>query len=182
MYCEIRAEHRKPVKAEGLKAAVQELFRNELQLEKAYQKSALYSIEPPSSSVCAFELVGNCFVILRKVGLVRFSTYHVEGDGRSVSVDTMLQAVQEFSGQLLRELGRDSQFKLRNLTAQLFEDNGRETRLEGRIVTLSSMFKEKFAWRELAPAVIAFATALLLIWQVCPKSLCFLRLIACRLL
>jgi hypothetical protein len=54
MYCEIRAEHRKPVKAEGLKAAVQELFRNELQLEKAYQKSALY-----------IELVGNCFVILR---------------------------------------------------------------------------------------------------------------------
>jgi drug/metabolite transporter (DMT)-like permease len=32
------------------------------------------------------------------------------------------------------------------------------------------MFKEKFAWRELAPAVIAFATALLLIWQGMPKE------------
>jgi hypothetical protein len=101
-------------------------------------------------------------VILRKVSNVCFSTYHLEGGDSTVTVDTMLHAVQEFAEQLTAVLRRFD-CRVRRLTVQLFEDNGRETGMYGRPVTLASVFKQKFAWREIAPAVTGFVTALLLI-------------------
>jgi len=81
----------------------------------------------------------------------------------------MLQEVQEFSNRLLSQLGRGgntgSSYKVRNLSVRLFEDNGRETGVEGELVTLSAIFKGKFAWKEIAPAVITFFTALFLFWR-----------------
>jgi drug/metabolite transporter (DMT)-like permease len=54
---------------------------------------------------------------------------------------------------------------VRNLSVRLFEDNGRETGVEGELVTLGAIFKGKFAWKEIAPAVITFFTALFLFWR-----------------
>ncbi len=168
MYCEITIRHRRPIKPDDLKSAIQQSFGNGIPLNQAYARSAIYGVMPPPASIFAFDLARNCFVILRKVSNVRFSTYHLEGTDRTVSVDTMLHAVQEFSEQITAELrGKTlgSDCRVRSLTVQLFEDNGRETGMEGKPVTLGSVFKEKFAWREIAPAVTAFATALLLIWR-----------------
>ena len=56
-------------------------------------------------------------------------------------------------------------YKARRLTAKLFEDNGNETGLVGNPVTLPSVFKDKFAWKEIATPLITFATAALLFWR-----------------
>ncbi len=79
-------------------------------------------------------------MIVRKVN-VQQSTHHLEGNTAVVSVETLLQAAQEFSSQLLKVL-RDtlegSAYKARTVTILLFEDNGRETGIQGELVTLSS--------------------------------------------
>jgi hypothetical protein len=169
MYCEIVVEHRKQIDANRLRLAVLQLFGNQLPLDEAYNRSAIYRVAAPRSSLCAFEVARNCFVILRKVSDIRLSTFHLEGSGPNVTVNTMLQEVQEFSNRLLSQLGRGgntgSSYKVRNLSVRLFEDNGRETGVEGELVTLGAIFKGKFAWKEIAPAVITFFTALFLFWR-----------------
>jgi hypothetical protein len=52
-----------------------------------------------------------------------------------------------------------------SLTVQLFEDNGRETGIEGKLITVSSILRERFAWASLRSSVLAFITSLLLIWR-----------------
>ncbi|MGA8271980.1 MAG: hypothetical protein WB919_10525 [Candidatus Sulfotelmatobacter sp.] len=52
-----------------------------------------------------------------------------------------------------------------SLTVQLFEDNGRETGIAGKLTTLSSILRERFAWASLRSSVIAFLTSLALIWK-----------------
>jgi hypothetical protein len=145
MYCEIVVEHRKQIDANRLRLAVLQLFGNQLPLDEAYNRSAIYRVAAPRSSLCAFEVARNCFVILRKVSDIRLSTFHLEGSGPNVTVNTMLQEVQEFSNRLLSQLGRGgntgSSYKVRNLSVRLFEDNGRETGVEGELVTLGAIFK-----------------------------------------
>ncbi len=168
MFCEITVVHRREIGGEVLKSSLLQLFGNPIALPVAYDRSALYRIKPPASSICAFESSANCFVILRKVTNVHSSIYHLEGNGPSVTVPTMLQAVQEFSGELMAQLRRNNLgtgYKVRRLTARLFEDNGNETGLMGNPVTISSVFKEKFAWKEIATPLITFVTAALLFWR-----------------
>ena len=166
-FCEITVEHREPIKANVLAAMIRS-FGNTIPLSEAYARSSFYRLRPPRASILAFEL-GNCFVILRKVSNVRCSIYHLEGSSITVSVGTMLQSVQELSKELARQLGRkaliSSDYKVRNLTARLFEDNGREAAIDGKPITIGSIFREKFAWREMVSPVTTFATALFLIWR-----------------
>jgi hypothetical protein len=162
MYCEIMIQHRRAILPDQLRAEIQHSFGNVISLDQAYARSALYQLRPPSASIFAFDLARDCFVILRKVSNIR-STFHLEGSDLTVSVDTMLHAVQEFATELTNVLKR-SDCRVRNLTVQLFEDNGRETGMEGRRATLSSIFRQKFAYREIAPAVMAFVAGLLVLW------------------
>jgi hypothetical protein len=41
----------------------------------------------------------------------------------------------------------------------LFEDNGRETGIQGKQETFQSVSRQVFSWAELRSSVIAFATA-----------------------
>ena len=162
MYCEIMIQHRRPISPQQFTAAIRHSFGNVISLDQAYAKSALYRSRTPSASILAFDLARNCFVILRKVSNVR-STFHLEGSDGTVGVDSMLDAVQEFADEIAA-IFRRPDYRGRYLTVRLFEDNGRETGIEGKRATLASVFKQKFAWRETAPAVTAFVTGLLLLW------------------
>jgi hypothetical protein len=163
MYCELSVKHGKTIDAASLEHAIRAPFDNDLPLAAAYGRSAIYGRVPPAHSLFAFETVQNCFVIVRKVN-VRFSTYHLEGNSPAISVETMLTAAQEFATQLISVLDT-SACKAKTLTVQLFEDNGRETGMEGKMITWSSVFLDKFSWKELKSSVISFVTSALLIWR-----------------
>jgi len=104
-------------------------------------------------------------VIVRKVNVL-LSTYHLEGNTSVITVETLLQAAQEFSGQIIKVLQdtQESAYRPRTLTVVLFEDNGRETGMQGELITLSSVLAQEFAWKDLKSIVIPFITAGLLIW------------------
>ncbi len=168
MYCEITVRHRKQIDAAGLEGVIRAPFGNDIPIATAYGRSALYRlITPAPVSLFAFETVSNCFVIVRKVN-VHSSTYHLEGNSAAVSVETMLQAAEEFSSQLTSVLQRTSfgsPYKVSSLVVQLFEDNGRETGMEGRLPRLGTLFKEELGWGQLKSSVVPFVTAQLLIWR-----------------
>jgi hypothetical protein len=167
MYCEAFVRHKAVITEAELQKALQGRLGPDIALAAAYKMSALYSLVPPAHSIYAFETVRGCFVIVRRVNS-SFSTYHIEGTNRSVSVQTLLAAVQDFAGLLFPVLATapaTPAYQASSLTVQLFEDNGRETGLEGKLTTLSSVFREQFAWASLRSSVIAFATGLLLIWR-----------------
>jgi hypothetical protein len=175
MYCEIFVKHRKRVDAAGLERAIRVPFDNDVTVAVAYGRSAIYQrlvpplapagAPPPPPSLFAFETVQNCFVIVRKVNVL-LSTYHLEGNTSAVPVETLLQAVQEFSGHLMGVLeeAQAPAYRARTLTVVLFEDNGRETGMQGELITLSSVFGQEFSWKDLKSIVIPFITAGLLIW------------------
>jgi hypothetical protein len=162
MYCEIVAKHGNSITAAQLEGAIRAQFGNDVPLATAYGRSAIYKSFPPTSSLFAFEIMLNCFVIVRRVN-VRFSTFHLEGNTAAVSVETMLQAAQDFSHELVSVL-KTSNYKATSLTVQLFEDNGRESGMQGKLVSWGSVFREKFSFKELKSAILPFITAVLLIW------------------
>ena len=168
MYCEITVRHRKQIDAAGLENVIRAPFGNQLSVPIAYSRSAIYQHASPAPvSLFAFETVSNCFVIARKVN-VHSSTYHLEGNSAAVSVETMLQAAEEFSGQLLSVLGKTkfrSPYKPRALVVQVFEDNGRETGMEGRRSGFLTLLREEIGWSQIKSSVIPFITAQLLIWR-----------------
>jgi len=167
MYCEITVRHRKPIVAVGLEGAIRAPFDNDLPVADAYKRSALYRLVTRAPvSLFAFETVSNCFVIVRKVN-VHSSTYHFEGNSAAISVETMLQAAEVFSGQLMSVLATTkfrSPYKPRSLVVQVFEDNGRETGMEGRLTRFGALFKEQMGWSQVKSFLIPFVTAQLLIW------------------
>jgi hypothetical protein len=173
MYCEIIVKHRRRIDAGKIEGAIRAPFGNDIPVLDAYRKSAIYKgsvaplappqAPPPPHSLFAFETVLNCFVIVRKVNVL-LSTYHLEGNTSGVSAETLLQAAQEFSSQLRSVLQDQPSCRARKLTVLLLEDNGRETGMQGELVTLAAVFGEEFTWKELKSSVIPFATALLLIW------------------
>jgi hypothetical protein len=168
MYCEITVGHRKQIDAAGLESVIRAPFNNDIPVATAYGRSAIYrAVAPPPVSLFAFDTVSNCFVIVRKVN-VRSSTYHLEGNAPVVSVETMLQAAEEFSGQLVSVLEKTSfrsPYRLRSLVVQLFEDNGRETGMQGRFNSFLALFKEQLGWTQIKSAFVPFVTAQLLIWR-----------------
>ena len=166
MYCEIVVKHRDVITGPGLKAAIGGgRLGTDIVLATAYGMSAIYKLAPPAHSLFAFDTPWNCFVIARGVNY-RTSTYHIEGNSLAVSVETLFQAAQEYSENLLRAL-RTSPTKRgymgRSLAGRLFEVNGRETGVEGKLVTLASTFRKKSQWTELRSSLIAFLTAMALI-------------------
>lgn len=166
VYCEIVVKHRDVITGPGLEAAIgRGRLGTDIPLAMAYGMSAIYKPAPPSHSLFAFDAPWNCFVIARKVNY-RTSTYHLEGSTRAVSVETLFQAAQEYSESLLRALRTspaEPGYKGRSLAGRLFEDNGRETGAEGKLVTLASTFRKKFQLAELRSSLIAFLTATALI-------------------
>ena len=168
MYCEVAVKHKATITEGGLQAAVcGGQMGAAIPLVAAYVRSAVYRLVPPPHSVGAFETVNRCFVIVREVNS-RYSTYHVEGNSPAVSVPSLLGAVQDFAGLLLPVLGAATggdAYQGISLTVQLFEDNARETGIVGKLTTLGSIVRERFAWSSLRSSVIAFLTSGLLIWQ-----------------
>jgi hypothetical protein len=168
MYSEITVEHREQVAEDVLKTLIAESFKNAIELAEAYSRSEVYQERTPPSSICAFESGPNCFVILRKVTDVRFSIYHFEGNDPTVTLPTMLEAVQEFVGEFMAQLSRktrDPAYHPRKVTLRLFEDNANETGLVGTRANFWSVFKERFALKELLPPIATFVTAALLLWR-----------------
>ena len=166
MYCEITIKHRSMITEAGLETALKGKLGPDLALDKAYSLSPIYRSAAPAKSLWAFESVNDCFVIVRKV-TYRSSTFHIEGATVAVSVQRLLQAVQDFSGHLMAALAaseKNPELAVKSLAVQLFEDNGKETGLEGKLITMESIFRERFAWDALRANVIAFITGLFLIW------------------
>jgi len=130
VYCEIVAKHRNPITANQLETAIRKPFGNDVPLATAYGRSAIYKSYPPANSLFAFETMRNCFVIVRSVN-VHFSTFHLEGNTAVVPVETMLQAAQEYCDALMVVL-KTSDLKTKSLSVQLFEDNGRESGMQGQ--------------------------------------------------
>ena len=98
MYCEIVVKHRAPITEVGLQASVcGGQLGTAIALPTAYARSGIYSLVPPAHAIGAFETVHRCFVIAREVNS-RFSTFHIEGSIAAVSVQTLLEAVQDFAG------------------------------------------------------------------------------------
>jgi hypothetical protein len=167
MYCEIVVEHRAAITENGLaKVVCGGQLGTSISLGEAYGRNPLYSQNPPSHSVCAFETVRGCFVIVRQVN-ARFSMYHIEGNSPSVPVQTLLEAVQDFAGLLsagLRRALAGGDYADLSLTVQLFEGHsGKETGVEGNLTTLRSVLREQLAWSSIRSSVIAFVTSCLLI-------------------
>jgi len=165
MYCEIDVKHRDAITWQGLQDAIgRGHLGREIPVEEANKMSAIYKSNPPLSSLFAFETTSNCFVIVRRVN-DRTSTYHLEGSRREVTVDTLFRAAQEYSESLLRKLRTHAEkgYRGRSLAARLFEDNARETGVEGKLVTLASAFRKKFNLSELLPNLATLVTAWLLI-------------------
>jgi hypothetical protein len=167
VYCEIVVKHRDVITGSDLQKAVgDERLGTDIPLAHAYEMSALYKLAPPRHSLFAFDFTPwRCFVIVRSVNY-RTSTHHVEGSGPAVSVETLFRATQEYSESLLRALRKPPaarSAKGLTLAARLFEDNGKETGVEGKLVTLVSTFREKFQWSELRSSLVAFVTAMVLI-------------------
>ena len=172
MYCEVFVKHRAIITEAGLQAALQGRLGADIDLNAAYGMSQIYRDDPPAHSLYSFETVRSCFVIVRRVNS-RFSTYHVEGNTSSVPVQTLQAAVQDFAGlllPLLRTVAGAPAYEATSVTVELFEDNGRETGVKGRLTTVSSILRERFAWTSLRASVIAFLTGLLLIWQGLKKE------------
>ena len=168
MYCEITILHRGPIDEKLLAPSIVDVFKNPLDLAVAYARSAIYkNMNPAPLSLCAFQLESECFVIFRKVATVRYSMFHVEGNHPQVPVTTLLQAVQKFSRELMSQL-RNSKlgraYRPRELNVKLFEDNGKETGVVGEQVTMGSIIRAKFAWKEISPPLITFMTAVVLLW------------------
>jgi hypothetical protein len=172
MYSEITVEHRETIGEEALKALIVESFKNSIDLGEAYDRTEVYQRRKPVS-ICAFESGPNCFVILRKVTDIRFSIYHFEGNHPTVTLPTMLEGVQEFVGELTALLNGKTvgpAYHPRKVTLRLFEDNANETGLVGTRANFWSVFKEKFALKELVPPVATFVTAALLLWRGLDKK------------
>ncbi len=49
------------------------------------------------------------------------------------------------------------------MAVRLFEDNGKETGVEGRIITLGSVLKEKFQWSEIKESIAPLLTTFVLL-------------------
>lgn len=166
MYCEIIVKHRDVITEVGLADAISGgRLGTDIPLATAYGMSAIYGPAPPPHSLFAFEAPWSCFVIARKVNF-RTSTYHIEGSSPAVSVETLFRAVQEYSESLLRALKTPPAprgYKGQTLAGQLFEDTGKETGVEGKLVTFGSVFQKKLQWKELRSSLIAFVTAVALI-------------------
>jgi hypothetical protein len=167
MYCEIVVKHRAAITETGLaKVVCGSQLGAPIPLGEAYGRNALYGQNPPSHSVCAFETVRGCFVIVRQVN-ADFSMYHIEGKSPSVPVHTLLVAVQDFADLLsagLRRALAGSDYAYTSLTVKLFADNdGRETGVEGNLTTLRSVLGDRLAWSSLRSGVIALVTSFLLI-------------------
>jgi len=172
MYCEVIVEHKEVVSAAGLERVIGNgRLGPEILLGTAYGMSAIYSLESPTRSLFAFEAARSCFVIARKVNF-RTSTYHIEGNSPAVSVETLFHAAREYSADLIAALREPpgNPYECRSLTVQLFEDNGRETGVEGKFVTLASVVREKFEWNELRSKVLEFVIAIILVYYGLDKE------------
>jgi hypothetical protein len=167
MYCEITVKHRNRIDEVPFKALISRAFGNGITLPQAYGRSEVYKAQPEVSSICAFDSGSNCFVILRKVTNVRLSIFHFEGNNRNVTVTTMLEAMQDFIGELVAQLQLktvNSAYRPGSVSVRLFEDNAKETGLLGARADFWSGFKKGFALKEIIPSLVALVSAALLLW------------------
>jgi hypothetical protein len=167
LYCEVFVKHRAVITEAQIQSALRGRLGAAIDLHAAYAMSALYGHTPPAHSLDAFETVRSCFVIVRKVNS-RFSTCHIEGNSESVPVQTLLAAVQDFADLLVSVLESPPSApacRAHSVEVHLYEDNTKQTGIEGKLITLSSVFREQFAWSSLRSSVIAFLTSMALIWK-----------------
>jgi hypothetical protein len=160
MFCEIYIKHKTPVPPANL---VDLLRASSLGLEitttAAHSRSAFYRAVGPVASLFAHETVNNCFVILRSKAF-DVSTFHLEGNSPAVSVETLLEATQEYVvDHLLPALRRDPSASASLKVVKLFEDNGKETGWLGRLQSLSSVLAEQIHGGEIQSHLIVLLTA-----------------------
>jgi hypothetical protein len=160
MFCEIYVKHHPAVPPADLVTALRSAnLGAEIKTADAHARSVLYRAAGAAVSLFAHETVRNCFVILRSVNLDT-STFHLEGNAPTVSIETLLEATQEYVvSHLLPTLRRNPSSSARLQAVKLFEDNGRETGLEGRLPGLSSAFTEQLDWSEIHSHVIVLLVA-----------------------
>jgi hypothetical protein len=160
MFCEIYIKHKAQVMGADL---VKHLRSSGLGIEistaAAHSRSVLYSGAGSVTSLFAHETVKNCFVILRSVNF-DVSTFHLEGNAPTVTVETRLEATQEYVvSQLLPALHMLPNMKGKLQAVKLFEDNGKETGLTGRLPGLWSALAEGFKLDEIHSQAIILLTS-----------------------
>lgn len=164
MYCEIDIEHSASLQSAELISAIRPpALGTEMPLTDAYHMSRRYNFSPPATSLFAQFTVRNCFVIARSVA-ASISTYHLEGQTRTVSVKSLLEASEIFTKQILAKINSDKRTAGKLLVIRLFEDSGNETGVEGQGLTLKEALLEQLSWKQLAPKVLAAVTAVPIIY------------------
>ncbi len=166
MFCEIEIDHRGRISEQELQSVLKGgNLGTEISLDEAYKMCPIYRDHPPRHSLFAHETVDNCFGIVLRLNLQR-STYHLQGRKATVSTQTVLRAAEQYTKQLLKvfhDAPIASRISGSLLAIRLFEDDAKETGVEGQMVTLRSVLREKFAWGELRSTLIPFLTTLLLL-------------------
>ncbi len=160
MFCEIYVKHEPAVSAADLVKALRAASLGaEITTTAAHSRSVLYRAAGAVVSLFAHETVKNCFAILRSVNFDT-STFHLEGNGATVSIETLLEATQEYVvSHLLPTLRRKPGSTAKLQAVKLFEDNGRETGLEAHLPRLSSAFTEQLDWSEIHSHIIVLLVA-----------------------
>jgi hypothetical protein len=158
MYCEIDLKHSRNITGAELVSILRARgLGAEIAVSTAFSWSALLRHSHPGG-LFAHETFHRCFVILKSV-TYNLSTYHLEGRDNTVSAGTLLEVAQEYvMGQILPAL-KDAKLKARPWAVRLFEDNGKETGLIGRLPRFKETFREQFNLNEIHSHVIVLFTA-----------------------
>ena len=160
MFCEIYIKHKKPMVGPDLVTLLRgSNLGTEIPTADAHARTTLYRGLTGIVSLFAHETVKNCFVIVRSVSY-NASTFHLEGNSTKVSVETLLEAAQIYVvSHLLPALRKNSSARATLQSVSLFEDNGRETGLVGKLPGMGSLFKEQFDLSEIHSHLIVLLTA-----------------------
>lgn len=164
MYCEIYLKHARNVSGAALVTFLKaQNLGQEMQLPQAYALSRIYRISPPQTSLYAHETLQRCFVILRSVNY-DVSSFHLDTREGSVSIETLLEVAEEYvAEQLLPVLSGNPELKASLEAVKLFEDNGRETGLLGKLPGFMTLFLEQFERSEIHSHIIVLLSVFLLV-------------------
>jgi len=133
----------------------------EISVDEAYSRSELLRGVVPANRYFAHETVHHCFVILKDVNFKR-CTFHLEASDWFVSSATLLQVAQDYvMEQMLPALKKEARVGASLLTVRLFEDNGRETGLEGRLRTFPQVLGEQLTTKEVPSHALTLVAAFL---------------------
>ncbi|MGA8221977.1 MAG: hypothetical protein WB780_10020 [Candidatus Acidiferrales bacterium] len=166
MYCEINVYHKKTITADKLA----EILRgsgcgNEIPIADAYTRSTVYGGKNPYGSTYAHDSGQHCFAIVQKINNLNQSIFHFEADPH-ISANTLLESAEEYAQTLQRVFAGPNaprHYRVTRLVIRPFENNFKESGLEGSLVTTRQALKDVNLFHEVGTKLIALFTTFLLV-------------------